>query len=194
MKYLVLLLSISMMFSCGSAKKKEQRAQRAKSQEIVQNANKLIVIVSDPTNRSGDRTYDTITEDSTTAYTSRLVKTDTFRVIERQRLKEILDELKLSMTGLVDASNMKQAGKILGADATVFIELSSVNYTSDSTKIGSSERITELIVIEVTARIVDIETGEILASTSTTNQAKNSFTKLGNFAKTDSPIDKLDFV
>lgn len=194
MKYLALLLSFTIMFSCGSAKKKEQRAQRAKSQEIIQNAKRLIVIVSDPVNKSGDKTYDTIADISSTIYTSRLVETDTVRVIERQRLKDILDELNLSMTGLIDASNMKNAGHVLGADATVFIELSSVNYTSNSTKLGNKERVTEFIAIGVTARIVDVETGEILASTSTTNQAKNKYTKLGDLVKTDSPIDKLDFV
>lgn len=181
MKFLALLIPLALVLSCGSGQKKAQPEKR------------LLIIISDVRNGTGNREFDSISAESTSEYINELIKTDTFRIIERQRLNDILKELKLSMTGLVDSSKMKEVGKVLGADAAVFVELSNANYTTNTKSIGSSERVSELLVTGVSARIVTIETGEILASASTSNQYKNSFTKLGELVKTGSAMDKLVF-
>lgn len=182
MKFLALLLPLALVFACGSGQKKVQQEKR------------LLIIISDVRNGTNNKEFDSIGTESTSEYINELIKTDTFRIIERQRLNDILKELKLNMTGLVDSSKIKEVGKLLGADAAVFVELSRANYTTNSKSLGSSERVSELLVTSITARIVTIDTGEILASASTSNQYKNSFTKLGEMVKTGSAMDKLDFV
>ena len=53
-----------------------------------------------------------VQEDVTTA----LVNSGQFNVVERSKLKSVLDELQLAQTGLVDPASVKQVGKLLGAD------------------------------------------------------------------------------
>ena len=53
-----------------------------------------------------------VQEDITTA----LVNSGQFNVVERLKLKSILDELKLAQVGLTDPEGAKQVGKLLGAD------------------------------------------------------------------------------
>ena len=53
-----------------------------------------------------------VQEDVTTA----LVNSGQFNVVERLKLKSVLEELELSQTGAIDFKNAKQVGKLLGAD------------------------------------------------------------------------------
>jgi TolB-like protein len=53
-----------------------------------------------------------IQEDITTT----LVNSGQFNVVERLKLESVLEELKLSQTGLIDPNSAKQVGKLLGAD------------------------------------------------------------------------------
>ncbi len=53
-----------------------------------------------------------VQEDVTTA----LVNSGQFNVVERLKLKTVLEELELSQTGVIDSKNAKQVGKLLGAD------------------------------------------------------------------------------
>jgi TolB-like protein len=53
-----------------------------------------------------------VQEDITTA----LVNSGQFNVVERLKLKSVLDELKLSQLGLTDPAGAKKVGKLLGAD------------------------------------------------------------------------------
>jgi len=53
-----------------------------------------------------------VQEDVTTA----LVNSGQFNVVERLKLKSVLEELELSQTGAIGSKNAKQIGKLLGAD------------------------------------------------------------------------------
>ena len=53
-----------------------------------------------------------VQEDITTA----LVNSGQFNVVERLKLKSVLDELKLTQLGLTDPAGAKKVGKLLGAD------------------------------------------------------------------------------
>ncbi len=75
---------------------------------------------------------------------------DGARVVERRLLRKILEERKLWQTGLVDVSTLKSVGTILGVDAIVTGTLTDLSDLST----------------EVLARVIKIETGEILAAAS----------------------------
>jgi curli biogenesis system outer membrane secretion channel CsgG len=47
------------------------------------------------------------------------VKTGRFEVVERALLQKILEEQKLSMTGVIDKSSASQIGKVLGVKAII---------------------------------------------------------------------------
>lgn len=68
-----------------------------------------------------------------------------FDVIDRANLKRLLDENKLSRSGLVDPETIKRLGKMAGADALV---------TGTVTPLGNSLRVSAKIIHTETARIV----------------------------------------
>ena len=77
---------------------------------------------------------------------TRLYRTKKFYVIERQLLNKVLEEHKLTSTGLIDENSAKELGKILGVDAI------------------ASGTITELTnSVKVNSRLFSTETGSIFA-------------------------------
>ncbi len=76
-----------------------------------------------------------------------LVKAGRFDVVERAMLKKIVTEQKLGMTGVIDESSATQLGKILGVKIIIS---------------GSMLKLQD--VLEVNARIIDVETGSIVAA------------------------------
>jgi TolB-like protein len=83
--------------------------------------------------------------------TSRMIQSGRFRVIERRRLGQVLNELRFSMSDLVDPAKAKQLGRLAGVDALV------VGSVSD---LGNS--------VEVDARIIEVETSNMLLAATAT--------------------------
>ena len=71
-------------------------------------------------------------------------------LIERGQLKKVLGELNLQASGAMDEAAVKQVGKLLGADAVVTGTLNDIKEKKS----------------EVNARIVETETGKIIAAAS----------------------------
>jgi TolB-like protein len=76
-----------------------------------------------------------------------LVKAGRFDVIERGLIQKLLEEQRLSMTGLVDATTATKIGKFLGVKTIIS---------------GSVMKLQN--VIEINARIIDVETASIIAA------------------------------
>jgi hypothetical protein len=73
-----------------------------------------------------------------------------FVVIERSQLEEVFKELKLNYSGAISNENIKKIGKTLSVDLLVF---GSINFVPQG----------EINVPDVvTARFVDVETGEVV--------------------------------
>ncbi len=82
--------------------------------------------------------------------TTRIVKLKKFQVIERQLLENVLQELHLETTGVVDAETTRQLGKVLGVDAIVAGTLLDV----------------ENGMVELNARVIKTETAEVIGTAS----------------------------
>lgn len=80
---------------------------------------------------------------------TKLFQTKKFKVVERQLLNKVIDEQKLSLTGIIDATTAQKLGKLLGVDA---IAAGSI---SDLTK-----------SMEINARLISTETGEVFSAAS----------------------------
>ena len=76
-----------------------------------------------------------------------MVREGRFDVVERRMLEKILNEQKLAMSGVVDASSATQIGKLLGVKVIIS---------------GSVMKLKE--VIEINARIIDVESASIIAA------------------------------
>ena len=87
----------------------------------------------------------------TDALTQAVFEGGNVRIIERANLEKILKEQKFQSSGLVDDNSAKAIGKIAGVDYVCY---------GDMKDIGEE--------ITVNARIVDVESGEVLAISRTT--------------------------
>jgi len=87
------------------------------------------------------------------------LNSDGFSIIERRQLAKVLREQKLSSSGLIDGKAMKKVGNLLGVDAIV---------TGSVTDLGN--------VVEINARVISVETGDVIGSAST------QIPKVGNVA------------
>ena len=83
--------------------------------------------------------------------TTRLALPKNVRVIERQRLGQVLHELKLSMSDLVDPAKTQRLGQMLG------VQLLVVGSISD---LGSK--------VDIDARVIDINTAQVLFGSTAT--------------------------
>lgn len=92
-------------------------------------------------------------EEIAATLTDGIARSEKVRVVERSRLKQILEELKLGASGLLDDRTAIKAGKLLGANALL---------------LGSFLRFRESVKINV--RVVKTETGEILSTEKATGK------------------------
>ncbi len=90
-----------------------------------------------------------------------LVKEGRFDVVERAMLKKILNEQKMGLSGIVDESSATQLGKILGVKTIIS---------------GSVMKLQG--VLEVNARIIDVETASIIAAENVKSTASTSLQSL----------------
>jgi TolB-like protein len=79
--------------------------------------------------------------------TTSFVNSEAFIITEREQLRKVAQELQLSQSGIIDVTQAKQIGKIVGADAIV---------TGSVMKIG--------IDLRLDARIIDVQSGIILTA------------------------------
>jgi TolB-like protein len=95
------------------------------------------------------------------------------RVIERQRLKDILTEQKLALSGRVDESTAIKVGKLLGAQYVV--HGSAVSWAGD---------------LRMDVQAVDVETGKVLEAVKKQDKATNLLNMVVSI--TDEFAKKLD--
>ncbi len=106
------------------------------------------VAIADLANQTGDATLDGAGPGVAGILVSRFQQTDAVRVIERDALVRILSEQQLGVAGLTDPSTAARAGRLVGAEYLVVGEIFSA----------------KLPAISVALRVVDTETGEVVAS------------------------------
>ena len=93
-----------------------------------------------------------------------------FQLIDRARLPEILQELKLQSGGVIDASTQKQIGKIKGIDYIIYGAVNEANVTQSQSNskdyFGNvTRKVTHKARLKMTFRATNIETGETSVET-----------------------------
>lgn len=87
-----------------------------------------------------------------------------FNVIERAKIKDVLNEYDIKLTHDEDVSGAKKLGEILDADSIVIVTIS--DFTSGQQMIpggcAQQARIESVISMGITARLVDIKTSEVI--------------------------------
>ena len=111
--------------------------------------------------------------------TTALVATGCYRVVDRQNLKGVMDEMGLQNSGLVDKSTASRIGKIVGADLIVTAAITEFMDNSGGSRgaagggagaggigglIGGLARSRKKAHMAVDLRITDVQTSEILGA------------------------------
>ena len=89
-----------------------------------------------------------------------LSQVEQIQMVERRRLKELLDELKLAQSGMISESGSVQVGKMLGAKNMVF----------GSYVVMPGEK------IRIDLRIVEVETGSVVKAEEQTGKTRDILT------------------
>ena len=124
----------------------------------------------------------------------RLVNDGKYSVIERKALDKILAEQNFSNSDRADPSSAAKIGKLLGVNAIIVGSITQFGRDDKSTGAAAGAFARHLpfgaggvkhsdakAVVQVTARLVDVNTGEILASAQGLGESKRSSTSLAGF-------------
>ena len=106
----------------------------------------------------------------------KLVDSERFKVVERERMKEVLNELAFQFGGVVNENTVVQMGNMLGASYLVAGSItglstkkSGVDYKHSDAGGGSFNKMT--VMANVTMRFIDVETGQIVLVASGTGES-----------------------
>ena len=122
----------------------------------------------------------------------KLVADGTYRVIERQAIDKILAEQNFSNSDRADASTAAKIARILGVDAIIIGSITQFGRDDKSTNVGGGalgsvtgrfgiggvRKSQSTAVVQITARVIDTSTAEILASASGKGDSSRSGTGL----------------
>ncbi len=121
---------------------------------------------------------------------NKLVNDGTYRVIERQALDKILKEQNFSNSDRADTTTAAKIGRVLGVDTIITGDITQFGRDDQNRSIGGAGSTfgrygiggvgthKAKAVVEVTARMVDVNTGEILASATGHGESERSGTNL----------------
>ena len=127
--------------------------------------------------------------------TTALVSTGCFKVVDRQNLKGVMDEVGLQNSGLVDPSTASKVGKLVGADLIVTAAITEFQDNSGGSRggagavagrrglggiLGAIRGSTKTAHIAADLRITDVQTSEIIGATAVKGEARD--TKVGGVA------------
>lgn len=122
----------------------------------------------------------------------KLVKSGQYRIIERKAIDKIMAEQNFSNSDRADSNTAAKMGRLLGADAIVVGSITQFGRDDKKTNVGGSvigSRMSRYglggigaskakAVVGLTARLVSVNTGEILASVSGVGESTRSGTNL----------------
>ncbi len=120
----------------------------------------------------------------------RLVQDGTYSVIERKSLDKILAEQNFSTSDRANPASAAKIGKLLGVDAIILGSITQFGGENKNTKVGGAgggwggwgvggfSKKSSKAIVTVDARIVDIDTAEILAVADGKGESKRESTSL----------------
>ncbi len=133
-------------------------------------ANDALAIL--PFGYANEYTQMMIAQNLTNAVENWMVKLGVFKIVERNRIKELIKEQKLSLAGFVDPKTAVNIGNLVGAKYVAFGAVTNVEYNDD----GTVSR------VSATMKVVNTSSGVIIYSDDSQMSGANSSNILDNLA------------
>lgn len=125
--------------------------------------------------------------------TAALMNTSKIRLVERARVDAALKELQLADAGAVDSATAAKVGKLLGARYAVLGSITALSVKDEWRSVKIAEKTDRIVEVAAEARLVNLETGELLGAGQARGKAKSSEKhafggKIGELAKPEAVI------
>ncbi len=109
----------------------------------------------------------------------KLIDSERFNVVEREVLMNIMQEHNLNMSGMIDPMTAVQVGKLAGANFFVAGSVTGLSTKKsgagyENSNLGSVGGNMNTVIANVTARIIDIETGRVVMAASGTGESAST--------------------
>lgn len=121
--------------------------------------------------------FEHIGQQLTASITTELIKSESFRVVEREKIKEIMEEQALGMSGAVD-EDAPQAGGLKGLSEGFVLTGSITDFgiKKDETSVVGFGKSKVTAKVAIDGRLIQPQTGEIVAAVNGKGEkAKSSF-------------------
>lgn len=115
-----------------------------------------------------------------------LVKDGTFKVVERNQLEKILGEQKLSISGVVDPSDVAKLGKVLGVSAVIVGSVTQFGVDRQTIGLFGIGIKKSTAKVAINARMIDTSSGEILFAAEGAGDEEASGVDVGGYINVDS--------
>ncbi|MFW6101977.1 MAG: CsgG/HfaB family protein [Bacteroidota bacterium] len=171
MKYYAKMLTIlAMFFLVGNSATGEEIKNPTIAVFDFELANTVTQKITKTTAQGGRSTKEITHETSLLRdkFVTALSKNENVTVVERSKIKKIMDEAKLSQSDLTDPEHSMELGKLLGADYFLLGSISMLEGSVDSEKLPYNAGMQTVMEYAAGAniRIVETETGEIVTAES----------------------------
>jgi curli biogenesis system outer membrane secretion channel CsgG len=171
MKKALSLILMTMMVGCSPSTKVKQKETMTidKPQGMVALKRRIGVVDFQNKTAYGQGRLGTAASD---ILVTELVKSGKFIVVERDKLDKIMEEQKLGMTGVIDATTAAKVGKVLGLNAIVTGSISQFGSGTEGSEYLITQSKNQVVKCSVDIRVVDAETGQILLADSGSGVAR----------------------
>jgi hypothetical protein len=112
----------------------------------------------------------------------RLAQSGKYQLVERSRLKTILDEHDLEAADLIDPATAAKVGKLAGVEAVVTGSVSQYDQDKSIVYIYIIPIITRSYRVGATIRIIDVDGGMIIYAKSASGSSSSNYTSAGKKA------------
>lgn len=184
MKKLILIL-IPLIFVCCFAFADETPAQPQKSEK------KTLAVLPYETKENLNN-FDGLEAALADLTINSFFETQKFLLVERTKMSAVMNEMKLSVSGLVESDNAVSLGKQLGASYIFLGTVSAVNPIAEKKSLGIAWIQTKGYEVVIQGRIIEIERGVVVASSTSKGLEKQTIkVAFGASTGTMSPDETL---
>ena len=153
------------------------------AQELTITKPRVVILAFDDRSEGGNAPANAVINMMTTE----LFKTGIFRILERERINDIINEQKLGQSGVVDPSTAPKLGRIMGAQYILTGAITLYQYNEKASGfviplLGSATKAKTAYVL-TDVRIIDAETSEILYAADKLGEAKQTSKTSGKSSK-----------